>query len=282
MKLLVFGQSGQVAQALSRLNTAPLDMTLLSRNQADFSQPKACAEFVHPGYDAVINAVAYTAVDAAETEAETARVINATAPGEIAKACAAADVPMIQLSTDYVFDGSGHGARRPDAVTRPLNIYGKTKLEGEAAVLRSGARAVILRTSWVFSATGSNFVKTMMRLSETHDHLSIVADQIGGPTPARDIAQTCLAIAQGLASGQSGGVYHYAGAPDVSWADFARAIFAAAGRDVAVTDIPTSQYPNPAKRPLNSRLDCSSLARDFGVERPDWRAGLAEVLAHCA
>jgi dTDP-4-dehydrorhamnose reductase len=142
----------------------------------------------------------------------------------------------------------------------------------------AAGRHAILRTSWVFSAHGANFVKTMLRLSETRDSVSVVADQIGGPTPAAAIADACLTLAGRLAHGAPGGTYHFAGAPDVSWADFAREIFRQSARDVSVTDIATADYPTPAKRPANSRLDCTTLQREHGIERPDWREGLAEVL----
>ncbi|WP_258953929.1 dTDP-4-dehydrorhamnose reductase, partial [Cognatishimia activa] len=208
-----------------------------------------------------------------------ATVINADAPAAMAEACTALDIPFVHISTDYVFDGSGDTARSPKDATAPLGAYGRSKLAGEAAVAAAGGRFAILRTSWVFSAHGNNFVKTMLRLAETRDSLTIVADQIGGPTPAADIAATCLKIADALQSGHGPtGVYHYAGAPDVSWAGFAREIFAQSGREVAVQDIPTYAYPTPAKRPLNSRLDCTELETAFGIPRPDWRAGLSKVL----
>ena len=167
----------------------------------------------------------------------------------------------------------------PDAPTGPLGIYGASKLGGERGIIAAGGTYAILRTSWVFSAHGNNFLKTMLRLSETRDHLSIVADQIGGPTPAAAIAEACVTIAKTLISEpDKGGIYHFSGAPDTSWAGFAREIFAAADRDVTVEDIPTSAYPTPAKRPLNSRLDCSSLSSQFGITRPDWRTATKDIV----
>ena len=274
--LMVFGQSGQVATELRRL--AP-DALFLDRAQADLSDPAACAAAIAAHRPrAVINAAAWTAVDKAEAEEPAAHVVNADSPGAMARACAALGIPLVHISTDYVFDGAGSVPFKPADTTGPLGAYGRTKLAGEEAVRASGATHAILRTSWVFSAHGANFVKTMLRLSETRDTLTVVADQVGGPTPARAIAQACLTMAEALIRdpGKSG-TYHLSGAPDVSWADFARAIMAQAGRAVTVTDIPTSAYPTPARRPANSRLDCATLAT-FGLDRPDWRADLAQVL----
>ncbi|MCR8724100.1 dTDP-4-dehydrorhamnose reductase [Frigidibacter sp. ROC022] len=274
--ILVFGQTGQVARELARVLPGA---RFLGRAEADLTDPDACAGAItalRP--DAVINAAAYTAVDKAETEEALATRINAEAPGAMARACAALGLPMVHVSTDYVFDGSGDRPFGPDAPTAPLGAYGRGKLAGEQALRGSGATHAILRTSWVFSAHGSNFVKTMLRLSETRDSLNVVADQIGGPTPARAIAEACAHIAEALTRDPAlSGTYHFSGAPDVSWADFARAIFAAAGRRTRVQDIPAADYPTPARRPANSRLDCSGLDR-LGLSRPDWKAGLSAVL----
>lgn len=278
MTLLVFGSTGQVATELRRL--AP-DAVFLSRAEADQSDPGACAAAVHDHRpSAVINAAAWTAVDRAEAEEAAATVVNGEAPGAIARACAALGIPFVHISTDYVFDGSGDTPFRPGDPTGPLGAYGRSKLAGEQAIRTAGGVHVILRTSWVFSAHGGNFVKTMLRLSETRDALNVVEDQIGGPTPAADIAAACLTIADRLrADPGKGGTYHFSGAPDASWADFARDIFAQAGRQVAVTGIPTTAYPTPARRPANSRMDCTATATAFGILRPDWRTGLAQVLA---
>lgn len=274
--ILVFGQSGQVARELARL--AP-GARFLGRAELDLATPgaaQAAIESIRP--EAVINAAAYTAVDKAEEEEAEALALNATAPGEMARTSAALGIPFVHISTDYVFDGSGEAPFAPDAPTAPLSAYGRTKLAGEQAVQAAGGAYAILRTSWVFSAHGANFVKTMLRLSETRDRLTVVADQVGGPTPAADIAAATLTIAADLARdpGKSG-IYHFAGAPAVSWAGFAREIFTRAGRRVEVADIPTSDYPTPAARPHNSRLDCSTLAT-FGLSQPDWREGLDAVL----
>lgn len=276
MTLLVFGATGQVARELQRL--AP-DAQYLGRDRADLSDPAACARALRDS-DAgcVINAAAWTAVDAAETAEAEAFAVNADAPGAMARAAAEKGVPFVHISTDYVFDGTGNGPRAEDAPTAPLGAYGRSKLAGEAAVRAAGGAHAVLRTSWVFSAHGANFVKTMLRLSQSRDRLGIISDQIGGPTPAAAIAQAVLRIATGLRDGAPSGLWHFSGAPDISWAGFAREIFAQAGRDVTIDEIPTADYPTPARRPLNSRLDCSAILADFGIERPDWRKALSDVL----
>jgi dTDP-4-dehydrorhamnose reductase len=274
--ILVFGKTGQVASALQLQAPAA---RFLSRAEADLSAPAACAAAIKAAKPAaVINAAAYTAVDAAETDEPLAQIINGDAPGVMAQACAELEIPLVHLSTDYVFDGSGRTPWSPGDPTAPLGAYGRTKLAGEEAIRATGCQHVILRTSWVFSAQGANFVKSMLRLSESRDALSVVADQIGGPTPAAAIAQACLRLVEALQEGQGGGTYHYAGCPATSWECFARAIFAAAQRDVTVTGIPTSEYPTAAKRPLNSRLDCTSLNTDFGIATPEWKPALTEIV----
>lgn len=274
--ILVFGKTGQVATELQRLG----DVVALGRDQANLSDPAACADAIRTHAPrAVINAAAYTAVDRSEEEEVLATIINGDAPTAMAQACAELDIPLIHISTDYVFAGTGGAPWQPDDPTAPQNAYGRSKLAGEIGIRNSGAVHAILRTSWVVSAHGANFVKTMLRLLDTRDALNIVADQIGGPTPAGDIAAACLQIAEQLIADPSkSGTYHYSGAPDVSWADFARAIFEQAGKAVAVTPIPTTDYPTPAKRPLNSRMDCSAIKQVFGIARPNWRNGLNMIL----
>ena len=277
MKTLVFGKTGQVATELQRLLP---DAHFAGRDEADLSVAGACAAVVdRVKPDLIINAAAYTAVDKAEEEEALATAINGAAPTEMATAAAALGVPFVHISTDYVFEGGGTDPWKPDAPTGPLGAYGRSKLVGEIGVRAAGGPHVILRTAWVFSAHGNNFVKTMLRLSETRDALSVVNDQIGGPTPAAGIAETCVKIAhQLLEDNGKSGIYHYAGAPNASWADFATAIFEEAGRDVTVTGIPASEYPTPAVRPANSRMDCYALKKAFGIARPDWRAHLKDVL----
>ncbi|WP_116083528.1 dTDP-4-dehydrorhamnose reductase [Tropicimonas sp. IMCC34011] len=275
--LLVFGANGQVARELARL--AP-DARFLGRTAADLTDPKACRGAVlESGAHRIINAAAYTAVDKAESEPELAYAINTTAPGVIAEAAREIGATFVHVSTDYVFDGSGTASWAPEDTPAPLGTYGATKLAGERAVTAIGGRHAILRTSWVFSAHGQNFLKTILRLSETRDALNIVDDQIGGPTSAASIARAVLTVSEQLRDGTApSGIYHFSGAPDVSWAGFAQAIFAAAGRNVDVTPIPSSDYPTPAPRPLNSRLDCASTEQTFGIPRPDWRDDLNDVL----
>lgn len=274
--LLIFGRTGQVARELQYL--APV--FALGRDAADLAQPGACAATIHTHRPrAVINAAAYTAVDQAEEEEPLATGINGAAPGEMALACAALNIPLVHISTDYVFAGTGHHPWAPGDITAPANAYGRSKWVGEEGIRASGCAHAILRTSWVFSAHGNNFVKTMLRLSDTRDQISVVDDQIGGPTPARAIAAACLAIAQQLQDApEKTGTYHFGGAPDVSWCGFARAIIAATGRSTDVQGIPTSAYPTLAARPLNSRLDCCTTSSVFGLPRPDWHAGLRECL----
>jgi dTDP-4-dehydrorhamnose reductase len=279
MRLLVFGETGQVARELARRLPPDMTATFLGRDQADLMDPEACAAaIVAQEADAVINAAAWTAVDRAEAEEAAATVVNAHAPGAMARAAAAKGLPFLHISTDYVFDGQGDRRFTPDHPTAPQNAYGRSKLAGELAIRDSGARHVILRTSWVVSAHGTNFLKTMLRLGREREVLTVVSDQIGGLTPASAIADALNTIAGAMGQGAAGGTYHFAGAPDAAWSDIARAIMAGAGLAARVTDIPSSAYPTPAKRPLNSRLDCSTLTRDFGIARPDWRAAVAEIL----
>jgi dTDP-4-dehydrorhamnose reductase len=280
MKILVFGHSGQVATELRALDGDDVQITALSRADADLTDPAACAAAINAhAPDAVINAAAYTAVDKAESDAETAQIINADAPAAMARACAARDIPFVSISTDYVFFGAGDTPWVPADPADPQGVYGRTKRHGEIEVAKAGGRYAVLRTSWVVSAHGNNFVKTMLRLGVEREALTIVADQIGGPTGAAEIAQACVKIAKTLVSEpEKTGIYHFSGAPDTSWADFARAIFDAANIPCAVTDIPSSDYPTPAKRPLNSRLDCTAIEAAFGISRPDWRESLTHIL----
>ena len=280
MKTLVFGNNGQVASALKIILPTD-DTTFLGRAEADLMEPGTAAAQINAHMpEVVINAAAYTHVDKAETEKDAATQLNASAPTEMAKAASAIEAAFIHISTDYVFDGSAEDHRyNEDDAVNPLNFYGRSKLDGERAVMDSHARAVIMRTSWVFSEFGGNFVKTMLRLAEDREALTIVADQIGGPTSASAIANAIMTIAGKLNRGADGaGIYHFQGAPTVSWADFARAIFSAADKNVTVSDIPTSDYPTPAQRPLRTRLDCARIERDFGIAQPDWQVDLGVVL----
>ena len=275
-QVLVFGATGQVASELSRIG----NVQCVGRAEANLEDPAACSGAIKRyAPSAVINAAAYTAVDKAESEEAVAEVINAFAVNAMAETCAQMGIPLVHISTDYVFGGSGLDAFAPTDQTSPQNAYGRTKLLGENFVKNSGCTFAIVRTSWVFSAHGNNFVKTMLRLGQGRDQLSVVSDQVGGPTSARAIAKACLEIATQLrASPSKSGIYHFSGATDVSWAEFAQQILERAGLNVRVTGIPTAEYPTPAARPLNSRLDCSDTYRVFGLNRPDWRVELDSVL----
>lgn len=276
MTTLVFGRTGQVATELQRL----ADVVALGRDEADLTDPAACAAAIHAHRPrAVINAAAYTAVDRAEQDEALATIINCYAPVAMAEACAALDVPFVHISTDYVFAGDGVQTRKPEDCCAPRNAYGRSKRMGEEGVCAVSRRFVILRTSWVFSAHGANFVKTMLKLSRSQEALSVVADQIGGPTPARAIAEACLTIADQLVEHRAkSGIYHFSGEPDVSWCEFATEIVAQAGRATMVTPIRTADYSSLAVRPLNSRLDCSSTRQVFNIPRPEWRRALGDVM----
>ncbi|OZA20002.1 MAG: dTDP-4-dehydrorhamnose reductase [Rhodobacterales bacterium 17-64-5] len=279
MSVLVIGKTGQVAREIARW--AP-KARFLGREEADLADPKACARALREsGARLVINAAAYTAVDKAESEEALAYRINAEAPGAMARAAAETEAAFVQISTDYVFDGEGAAPFSPGDRTGPLGAYGRTKLAGEEEVRAAGGTHAILRTSWVFSAHGTNFLKAMLRLAETRNTLHVVADQVGGPTPAGAIAEACLAIgSQLVADPAKSGTYHFSGAPDVSWADFSREIFAQTRSSVAVADITTADYPTAARRPANSRLDCCMTETVFRIPRPDWRVGLEDVLKY--
>ncbi|WP_371170434.1 dTDP-4-dehydrorhamnose reductase [Aliiroseovarius sp. 2305UL8-7] len=275
MKVLVFGKTGQVATELRKFD----NVRALGRGDADLTDPDACAQIIHDcSDDVVINAAAYTAVDAAEGEENLATIVNGRAPAAMAQAAKERGIPFLHISTDYVFDGTGTALWTPADPTSPVNAYGRSKLAGENAIRDIGGAYAILRTSWVFSAHGANFVKTMMRLSEQRDELSIVADQIGGPTSAEDIAEALMAIAPQMRDWHTGGTYHFSGQPAVSWAEFAEEIFRQAGRSTKVHPIPTSEFPTPAARPTNSRMDGTSTLADFGVVQPDWKTALGRVL----
>jgi len=279
MRALIFGKTGQVARELSRFTPPDVAAIFLDRRESDLSAPETCAKAIMTARpDIVINAAAWTAVDRAEAEEDLATLVNGAAPGVMARACTELGIPLLHLSTDYVFDGFGNRPFTPDHEPAPLNAYGRSKLAGERAIRATGARHLILRTSWVVSAHGANFVKTVVRLGSDLDSLSVVSDQIGGPTPAAAIADSLFVALRAMAGGHPGGTYHFSGAPDTSWADFARAVMKMANLPCRIKEIPASEYPAPARRPLNSRLDCTTFEKDFDLERPDWRVGLKEIL----
>ena len=274
--ILIFGKTGQVATELQRTG----DVIALDRNLTDLSNPSSCYDAikVHTP-EAVINAAGYTNVDKAESEEILATIVNANSPKAMAQACETLKIPLVHLSTDYVFDGTGDQPWQPKDVTKPQNAYGRSKKIGEDYIRAVGPTYCILRTSWVFSSHGNNFVKTMLSLSENRDKLSVVSDQIGGPTPAKDIAKACLQIVEQLKQDSSkSGTYHFSGTEDVSWAYFATEIFKQTERSVSVLPIPTCDFPTPALRPLNSRLNCTKTGEVFSIHRPDWRNGLNDIL----
>ena len=283
---LVFGKTGQVAHGIGRLGSRydRLDITQLGRDQADFTDPQAVAAQVLKHKPAVvINAVAYTKVDQAETDDHTAMLVNAHAPGLMAEACESVGAALIHLSTDYVFPGDGD---RPYVETDPIGptgAYGRSKSVGELAVKAALRRHVILRTSWVFSDVGQNFVKTMLRLNR--DLIRVVDDQTGNPTPAPAIAQACLEMATAICAGKDDGwgLYHFSGQPSVTWFGLAQAIFAQAeklGRPAPTLEpITTDQYPLPARRPAWSVLNTDKILKEWGIEAPDWRHWLPEIVA---
>ncbi|WP_246209504.1 dTDP-4-dehydrorhamnose reductase [Pikeienuella piscinae] len=279
MRVLMFGRTGQVAREVIRRD-GDVAITALGRADVDLSEPKAAEEAVLAAdVDAVLNAAAWTDVDGAEAEEAAAARINADAPAAIARAAAKRGLPFLHISTDYVFDGAGTTPWREGDRPAPKSAYGRTKLKGEQAVAAAAGPHVVLRTAWVFSSHGKNFVKTMLRVGAGRDRLTVVDDQVGGPTPAAAIAEACLDILAAHHAGRGvSGVFHFAGAPAVSWRGFAEAIFEEAGMDVDVAPIATEDWPTPAERPLNSRLDCAAIRAAYGIVQPDWRAGLRDVL----
>ena len=287
IRILQFGTTGQLAhELLAQAKDFDVSITALSRAEADFSDPAAVAAQVkaHPA-DLVIIAAAHTAVDQAESEPDLAQTINAEAPAAIASACGAMGPALINISTDYVFDGDKGSPYLEDDAPAPGNVYGASKLAGERAVLAACPRALVIRTSWVVSSHGKNFVKTMLRVAGGGGPLKVVDDQFGRPTAARDLARFILSQAARLSSAPAGdpvfGVHHFANAGEVSWKGFADGVFALAfGADApAVEPITTAERPAPARRPLRGTLDTSRLERTFGVTPRPWREALAEIVA---
>jgi dTDP-4-dehydrorhamnose reductase len=287
VRILQFGTTGQVArELLTQAKDFDVAITALSRAEADFSDPAAVARQIaaHPA-DLVIIAAAYTAVDLAETERELARTVNAEAPAAVAAMCGSDGPAIVHFSTDYVFDGQTDRGYVEDDATGPLNAYGADKLAGERMILANCPRALVLRTSWVVSSHGKNFVKTMLRVAGEGGTLRVVDDQFGRPTAARDLARFVLSQAGRLAAARAGdpvfGVCHFANAGEVTWKGFADGIFELALGDgaPAVEPIATADRPAPAKRPARGTLDTSKLERVFGVTPRPWREPLAEIVA---
>lgn len=282
MRLAVFGAGGQVGHALTRVARArKVALTGFDRSAADITDAASVARALDKtGADVVINCAAYTLVDKAESEPTRASEINELGARNVAKAAEAHGAALIHLSTDYVFDGTGRGAYLEDDPIAPIGAYGVSKAKGEAAVREACARALIVRTAWVYGLEGANFVKTMLRLGAERDELRVVEDQEGCPTFADDLADALLTMA--AKSGSHAGVYHLAGTGRTTWFSFAEAIFQHAEkfgrRTPRLIPIPTEDYPTPAKRPLNSVLDCTKAKRDFAVELPLWSDGLTRML----
>jgi dTDP-4-dehydrorhamnose reductase len=298
MNILLLGQGGQVGWELQRA-LCPLGTVIgLDFNspgpaeapdlKADFSQPEQVAAIVRAVRpDVIVNAAAHTAVDKAESEPDLARLINATTPGLIAQEAARLGALLVHYSTDYVFDGSGSAPRDETAPTGPLSVYGQTKLEGEQAIQASGCKHLIFRTSWVYAARGGNFAKTMLRLAAERDQLSVINDQFGAPTGADLLADvTAHAIRATLAQPQLAGLYHLIASGETHWHAYARFVIEwarAQGLPIrvapdAVLAVPTSAYPTPARRPLNSRLNTQRIQQAFGIALPHWQVGVERML----
>ena len=292
MRILVTGITGQVGAALRRALEGRGEIIAADRNTLDLAKPEllgARLDALAP--DLIINPAAYTAVDRAETDDALALTVNATSPGVLARWAAAADVPLIHFSTDYVFDGTGTRPWREDDATGPLSVYGKSKLAGERAIRASGGPHLIIRTSWVYAASGRNFLTTMARLARERAELRVVADQIGAPTSAALIASVVTQVLDGRNAQElrqlfrtAGGLVHVCAAGETSWHGFACEIVAGLRHRKVhlaverITAVPTAAYPTPAARPANSRLDCGRLIEVFGFIAPDWRQGLDQEL----
>ena len=286
MKLLVTGREGQLARSLVETAGAGVQVVAIGRPELDLTDEKSvAAALARECPDIVVNAASYTAVDKAETEPAVAHAINALGAEHVALACAASAIPIIHISTDYVFDGTKSGPYLEGDPTAPINVYGRTKLEGEQRVAKACERHLILRTAWMHSPWGVNFVKTMLRLATARPTIGVVNDQEGSPTYAPHLAAVVLAIAVRVSADPAGvrwGVYHALGGGETTWFGFAREIFRHAAEQglpaAEVTAIATAAYPTPARRPANSRLNCDRLRLGLGLELPDWRVGAQDCV----
>ena len=283
--MLVTGGSGQLATALGRAAKAHpdwADVRVVGRPLMDFDRPETLDALFTDPPRLLVNAAAWTAVDAAETQADAARRANTDGPAHLAALCQRHGTKLIHISTDYVFDGAKGAPYVEDDPTHPTGVYGATKLAGERAVRDACPNAVILRTAWVYAETGRNFVRTMLNAARKTSTLRVVADQRGNPTNADDLALAVLAIAASLRAGGQGGIFHAAGTGYVTWHGFAEAIFQAA-RPLGwpcpdVQAITTAEWPTPARRPADSRLDCTRLAETFGIRLPPWQPSLTRAV----
>ncbi len=277
-RVLLLGKDGQLGRSLSALLGARHEVTVAGRAECDLFQAGAVAELVARARpEVIVNAAAYTTVDRAEAEPEAARRVNAEAVRELAAAARNAGARVIHFSTDYVFDGEKSSAYVESDATSPLNVYGRTKLDGERALAESGVPHLVLRTSWAYAAVGKNFLHTMLRLGRDRGEVRVVDDQTGAPTSAEDLAEATMEILEKW-TGQPGGIYHATSQGETTWAGLARAIFEEARMDVKVIPIQSSEYPTPARRPKNSRLNCDTLHRDFGIRLPNWKESLSRVM----
>lgn len=285
MRILVTGREGQVARSLAErsANFPGLHLLFAARPDLDLAEPGSAAAAIHAAKPAlVVSAAAYTAVDKAEQEPDLARRINADAAGEVAEAAAGVGAPVIHISTDYVFGGTGSAPMREDEPIAPLGTYGRTKADGEEAVRTGNGDHLILRTAWVYSPFGANFVRTMLRLARHRDEIAVVADQIGSPTNALDLADIVLTLAARRLGGDAlgwGETYHAAGSGQASWAEFAGEIMRSSGSATRIRPIGTAEFPTPAERPSWSVLDGTRLKQRFGLALPDWRSSLPAVVA---
>ena len=287
MKILIAGKNGQVGSCLVDLLEAQTELTFLAldREQLDITDPVQVNKIVKQFKpNIIINAAAYTAVDKAEPECELANAINRDGPHNLAYAANKVNAAIIHISTDYVFSGDDSNSYIESDLTDPQGVYGRSKLAGEQAVALACSRHIILRTAWVFGEHGNNFVKTMLRLAKMGESLGVVADQFGGPTYAGDIAKAILSISKQIArDSHAYGIYHFSGFPHVSWHTFAAKIFEIAleqevlVKPIKVNPITTLDYPTPAKRPANSRLNCDKIHNAFGIQQSDWQAALVRI-----
>lgn len=284
MRMVLFGGTGQVGRALAEM-AGTIDLVAPPRDQADLSRPESMAAVLAARPDIVVNAAAYTAVDRAEDEAQAAFAANRDGPAALARLCATAGVPLIHLSTDYVFDGTKAGPYVEGDAPGPLNVYGKSKLEGEIAVRRLSERHIILRCSWIFGRHGMNFVRSILARAVRGEGLRVVDDQRGCPTPAAAIAGAIIQLAEQAAAGRelAWGTYHFAGRNPVTWFEFAGAIVKCASPWLAtvpsLTPIPSSAYPARARRPANSALDCALIAQRLGIVTQPWEEALGPAVA---
>jgi dTDP-4-dehydrorhamnose reductase len=291
VKVLVLGREGQLARSLLKAAVASdIQVQSIGRPEVDLTDEKSVSTLlarVRP--DLVVNAAAYTAVDNAESEPALAHAVNASGAEHAAKACALHSMPIIHISTDYVFDGTKEDSYLESDPTGPINVYGRSKLEGEQSVMKTCERHLILRTAWVYSPWGTNFVKTMLRLATTRQDIGVVADQFGSPTYGPDLARAILNLADRVLRDPSAGrwgIYHAVGSGETNWLGFAREVFRQAREQrlpaAEVEGIATSAYPTAARRPANSRLNCDKLRLSFDIALPDWRLGVADCVSRLA